>query len=118
MSSAIRKIRRKQERKVGGSPLKAIEGLTQLQGLTELAPRINEFILAAEKMEGMVEDLQGVEGLIESVVEVKNTFESLVNRQNQCELALKEILQLLHQERVGPNIKGFEDLLVDYPKLF
>jgi hypothetical protein len=116
----MRKIRRKQERKVGDSPLKVIEGLTQLQGLTELAPRINEFVVAAEKMEGMVADLQGVEGLLESLVEVKNTFESLVRRQNQCEMVLKEILQLLRQgeERIDSKLKRLEDSLVDYPYLF
>jgi hypothetical protein len=112
----MRKIRRKQERKVEGSPMKVIEGLTQLQGLTELAPRINEFIIAAEKMEGMVEDLQGVEGLLENVVSIKNTFDSLVRRQSQSELVLKEILQLLRQgeEGIDSKLKRLEDSLGDH----
>jgi hypothetical protein len=114
--SAMRKIKRKQERNVVDSPLKVIEGLTQLQGLAELAPRINEFVSAAERMEGMVDNLQGVEGLLESVLEIKNTFESLVRRQNQSELVLREVLQLLRQgeEGIDSKLKKLEDSLGDH----
>jgi len=114
--SALRKIRRQQERKGISNPLKVIEGLSSLSSLTELAPKINEFIVAANKMEALVGDLEGAEGLLESVTHIKNTFESLVIRQGQCELVVKEILRLLYQgdEVIDSKLKKLEDSLGDH----
>lgn len=114
--SALRKMRRQQERKSPENPMKVIQGLSNLQGLVDLAPKIDEFILAANKMEGLVEDLEGAEGLLESVTTIKNTFESLVRRQTQCESVVREILRLLHQgeEGIDSKLKKLEDSLGDH----
>ena len=114
--SALRKIRRQQERRAGTNPLKVIEGLSSLNGLTELAPKINEFIVAANKMEALVEDLEGAEGLLESVTYIKDTFESLVRRQDRCESVVREILGLLHQgdEAIDSKLKKLEDSIGDH----
>jgi hypothetical protein len=114
--SALRRIRRQQERKGFSNPLKVIEGLSSLNGLTELAPKINEFIVAANKMESLVEDLEGAEGLLESVTYIKDIFESLVRRQDRCELVVVEILRLLHQgdEAIDSKLKKLEDSLGDH----
>jgi hypothetical protein len=109
--STIRKIRRQQERKE--SPMKVLQGLSNLSELADLSTKIDEFTVAAKKMEGMVESLEGAEGLIESVVQIKGTFESLVRRQTQCELVVKEILRLLYQgkEEIDLKLKQLEDSL-------
>lgn len=114
--SAIRKLRRQQERKAGSNPLKVIEGLSSLNGLTELAPKINEFIKAAKSMEGLIEDLEGAEGLLERVTYINDTFESLVRRQNRSEEVLKEVLRLLYQgdDAIDSKLKKLEGSLGDH----
>ena len=114
--SAMRKIRRQQDRKAGSNPLKVIEGLSSLNGLTELTPKINEFIVAAKKMEGLVEDLEGTEGLLERVTYISDTFESLVRRQSRSEEVLKEVLRLLYQgdKIIDSKLKKLEDSLGDH----
>jgi hypothetical protein len=116
MSNALRKIRRQQERKSADNPLKVIQGLSNLNGLSDLSGKIDSFILAANKMEGLIEDLDGAEGLLESVTSIKNTFESLVRRQDRCESVVKEILRLLHQgeEGIDSKLKKLEDSLGDH----
>lgn len=112
--SAIRKLKRQQERK--DAPMKVLQGLSNLSGLADLSTKMEEFTQAATRMEGMVESLEGAEGLIESVVQIKDTFESLVRRQNQCELVVKEILRLLHQgeEGIDAKLQKLEDSLGDH----
>jgi hypothetical protein len=112
--STMRKIRRLQERKE--SPMKVLQGLSNLSGLADLSTKIDEFTVAAKKMEGMVESLEGAEGLIESVIEIKKTFESLVVRQGQCELVVREILRLLHQgdEAIDSKLRKLEESLGDH----
>lgn len=112
--NAMRKIRRQQERKE--SPMKVLQGLSNLSGLADLTTKIDEFTVAANKMEGMVESLEGVEGLIESVVQIKSTFESLVLRQDRCDLVVKEILRLLYQgeDGIDSKLRKLEDSLGDH----
>lgn len=112
--SAIRKLRRQQDRKE--SPVKVLQGLSNLSGLADLSTKMEEFTQAATRMEEMVESLEGAEGLIKSVVQIKNTFESLVRRQDRCEQVLREVLQLLYQgeEGIDSKLKKLEDSLGDY----
>lgn len=112
--SATRKLRRQQERRE--SPTKVLQGLSKLSGLADLSTKIDEFTAAANRMEGMVESLEGAEGLIESVVEIKNTFESLVRRQDRCEMVVQEILQLLYQgeEGIDSKLKKLEESIGDH----
>jgi hypothetical protein len=115
MSSALRKIRRQQERR-GESPMKVLQGLSNLSGLSDLSGKIDEFVVAANKMEGLISDLEGAEGLLESVTSIKNTFESLVRRQDRCESVLKEVLRLLYQGEasIDSKLKELEDSLGDH----
>ena len=115
MSSALRKMRRQQERK-SESPVKVLQGLSNLSGLADLSGKIDEFVVAANKMEGLISDLEGAEGLLESVTTIKNTFESLVRRQDRCESVLKEVLRLLYQgeEGIDSKLKKLEDSLGDH----
>ena len=115
MSSALRKMRRQQERN-GESPIKVMQGLSKLNELSELSGKIDDFIVAANKMEGLISDLEGAEGLLESVTSIKNTFSSLVQRQDRCQSALKEVLRLLHQgeDGIDSKLKKLEDSLGDH----
>ena len=96
MSSSLRKIRRQQERKAD-SPAKVLQGLSNLTGLAELSGKIDEFVLAAGRLESLVEVLDGAEGLVENVVQIKDTFDSLVQRQEKYEASFKRLLELLIQ---------------------
>lgn len=112
--SALRKIRRQQERK--DNPMKVLQGLSNLSGLSELSTKMDEFTQAAHRMEGLVDQLEGAEGLIESVVEIKAIFESLVLRQDRCESVVREILHLLYQgeDSIDSKLKRLEDSLGDH----
>jgi hypothetical protein len=107
-------MKRQQERKE--SPMKVLQGLSNLTGLSDLSTKIDDFIAAASKMESMTEDLEGAEGLLESVTEIKNTFENMVLRQNRCESVVCEILRLLHQgeESIDSKLDMLESSLMGH----
>lgn len=114
MSGSLRKMRRQQERR-SDSPMKVLQGLSNLNGLADLSGKIDELVQAAGRLESLVEVLDGAEGLVETVVEIKNTFDGLVERQVRQEKALKHLVSLLIQFGVGNDLdlEGVQKILGD-----